>query len=446
MQLFEEAFETREQKQDALISVNLSHNGLSTLATVTSLAQEFPNLKNIDLSNNELRSFGALGHWRRRLRNLDLLILSNNPIEQAIPNYHEDIINWYPTLRILNGVQVRSDEAVFALQQSRADAAKGALPFPVGPPNFNDVGGVGEQFLLDFFASYDKDRVALASKYYDAHSIFSLSVNNSSHSDKAGKMAPGTWDAYIRKSRSLSKLDSTRAIIAREHDGLTQISKCWNSLPKTHHPSLTTDHAKWLVESHTITGLPAPNMPLGTSFSGLLITLHGEFEELDHAKARRSFDRSFVLGPGVAPGSVRVISDMLILRAYGGSEAWIVDPAVAERAQKEQMVLEFSQKSRLNLKYALMCLEESGWNWDTAIARFESVKVFPSRPSTRDFANQPAGYTTGRCNIIDGAILWRGYQREISIQSFNSKALGKVEHLGGDSVQSMNHEALVMES
>jgi nuclear RNA export factor len=379
MQLFEEAFETREKKQDALISVNLSHNGLSTLATVTSLAQEFPNLKNIDLSNNELRSFGALGHWRRRFRSLDLMILSDNPIEQAIPNYHEEIISWYPTLRFLNGIQVRSDETVAALLQSRANAAQGALPFPVGTPSFTDIDGIAERFLLDFFALYDKDRAALAAKYYDPHSMFSLSVNNSSHSDKAGKMAPGTWDAYIRKSRSLSKLDNTRAIIAREHDGVSQVSKCWSSLPTTHHPSMTTENAKWLVESHTISGLPAPSMPPGTSVSGLLLTIHGEFDELDHAKAKRSFDRSFVLGPGAAPGSVRVISDMLILRAYGGSEAWLVDPAVTqanlERAQKEHMVMEFSQKSRLNLKYALLCLEESEWNWDTAVANFESAKV-----------------------------------------------------------------------
>ena len=58
-----------------------------------------------------------------------------------------------------------------------------------------------------------------------------------------------------------------------------------------------------------------------------MVIVHGSFEEPAvggaHVTARRSFDRTFIIGPGAGLGGIRVISDVLSLRAYGGHEGII---------------------------------------------------------------------------------------------------------------------------
>jgi len=69
--------------------------------------------------------------------------------------------------------------------------------------------------------------------------------------------------------------------------------------------------------------LPGLADPAGQSIhgvDGLILSIHGEFEELPSPsleKALRSFSRTFVLGPG-SPGGppIRVVSDLLVLRAW----------------------------------------------------------------------------------------------------------------------------------
>ena len=135
---------------------------------------------------------------------------------------------------------------------------------------------------------------------------------------------------------------------------------------------------------------------------GFLITIHGEFDELDsatgQAKKRRSFDRTFVLGPGGAAG-VRIVSDLLTLRAYGGIQAFEPDnfeawngehqqtaplpiesavpalPAGLDIAQAEQMVAQLVQQTNMTVQYAKDCLEQVGWQYPAALEAFERVKA-----------------------------------------------------------------------
>ena len=165
---------------------------------------------------------------------------------------------------------------------------------------------------------------------------------------------------------------------------------------------------------------------------GLIIIIHGELLETEplpkSSPTLRSFDRTFVLGPGIGVGGIRVASDVLMLRAYGGCQAWKkedFDPTRSmphiliasaeprlplpdgfgvpapgkevEQVRKEGLALELSKMTRLNLEYSGMCLEQSGWTLDAAMITFERAKVASDFQADPDkFANNYIGRHTGR--------------------------------------------------
>jgi nuclear RNA export factor len=130
-----------------------------------------------------------------------------------------------------------------------------------------------------------------------------------------------------------------------------------------------------------------------------MITVHGEFDEIDgttgQAKKKRSFDRTFIIGPGGASG-VRIVNDMLTVRAYGGAQAfesdhlenWNTDaqqnthdfdaapqlPAGLSVEMAEQMVAELQKRTGLNVAYSKLCLEQVGWNFEKGLEAFNNVK------------------------------------------------------------------------
>lgn len=404
-------FASPQQKREAVVSVTLASNDLLDIRAVTSLSQTFPDLKNLDLSNNQLKDLRSLSGWRWKFRHLDHLVLTGNPIEAELSTHRDEILKWYPALRILNGVQVRSDEAVAA-------ATKGRLPLPILPASFRDELSIAENFIKQFFPAFDTDRSGLVHGYYDAQSTFSLNVNTSApraSEQPVGheKMKPSAWDAYIKKSRNLMKVTHLPTKMSRAHVGTDSIRDAWLSLPPTRHPDLLAEPHKWLIECNSLPGLPDPTGQSPGGVGGLIVTVHGEFHELDSATAQptqsRSFDRTFVLGPGSGIGGIRVVSDMLTLRAWGGSAAWIPESETQHAATTpsspslpqsqpqpsslpeafgvaapgksedqlamENMVLELSRATGMNVEYAALCLEQSGWTLEAALTAFQSAKV-----------------------------------------------------------------------
>ena len=406
MKICDTIFTTAKEKDEAIMSVSLAGNALTNIASVTSLAQTFPGLLNLDLSNNQLRNLQALEGWRWKFRKLDHLVLSGNPLETEDPSYKDSILKWYPTLRMLNKVQVRSSEEI-------RDAPRGELPIPVLGASFRDEASIGETFIKDFFPAYDSDRSALVHGYYDAKSTFSLNINVSApRAPEVINDKPPSWDHYIKRSRNLMKVTHLPAMMARMYTGIDNIQQCWSTLPSTHHPDLLTEPQKWCIECNSIPGLPDPSGQSLGGVGGLIIMVHGEFSEVDvstgQTSNKRSFDRTFVLGPGNGVGGVRVVCDTLVLRAYGGSDAWkptmeaarstasAAGPAAAvnsipiaipdgfgvsapgkpdEQVQKEMVAVELSKRTGMTLQYSGLCLQESGWALEGAMVAFAKVKV-----------------------------------------------------------------------
>lgn len=96
---------TQEAKEQAIHSVTLSGNNLQNTHAVYQLCNHFRHIQNLDLSNNAFATLDALKPWKGRFRNVEHLIIDSFPS----PNWEEEIISWFPKLKILNGNQVRPD-------------------------------------------------------------------------------------------------------------------------------------------------------------------------------------------------------------------------------------------------------------------------------------------------------------------------------------------------
>ncbi|KAL3424806.1 mRNA export factor MEX67 (TAP domain-containing protein) [Phlyctema vagabunda] len=107
-------FKSAAEKQEAIISVMLSDNDLPNVSLVTSLANTFPDLKNLDLSRNMFADLQSLEGWRYKFRKLEILMLTGNPITTLLPHYQMEILRWFPTLKELNGCPMRTQEELAA--------------------------------------------------------------------------------------------------------------------------------------------------------------------------------------------------------------------------------------------------------------------------------------------------------------------------------------------
>ena len=105
-----------------------------------------------------------------------------------------------------------------------------------------------------------------------------------------------------------------------------------------------------------------------------MLSVHGEFyEQSDRGELRRSFDRTFLLGPAVQtnPGSLCVVvSDLLVLRPYSGRDAWVVS-----MEQEGGLLVEMRRRTGLNEPFAQLLLKEVNGDIEAGVRRFEEAKV-----------------------------------------------------------------------
>ena len=411
MVVLEKSFDTTDELNAAITSVSLANNGLADLSMVSSLSLTLKKLHNLDLSNNKFEKLSSLHLWKNRLLQLQHLIVSGNPLEQNEPDYPQEIIQWYPQLRMLNNVQVRTEEEI-------ASKAKGtALPFPIRTALFQDEGGIAETFVRTFFTGFDTNRSRLAELYYDEQSDFSFAVNTGAprDPDATAHTEKQEWGEYIKNSRNLKKITHVNARQNRQFRGPKAVADAFATMPKTKHPSLEAEARKWMIEAHIQPSVPDPTGQSAGGVDGFMISVHGEFEEVDVATGRgsqkkRSFDRIFIIGPG-GPSGVRIVNDMLTIRAYGGAQAFetdnfegwnndtaqpsqqpaaptVTNPEVSNNANAmpqlpagltievaEQMVMQMQQQTGMTIAYSKDCLEQVGWEWGRALEAFASVKA-----------------------------------------------------------------------
>ncbi|KAI1277083.1 hypothetical protein F5Y07DRAFT_364030 [Xylaria sp. FL0933] len=377
MAVCEGLFTTAQAKREAVVSISLAGNSITDVSQIMSLSDTFPDTVNLDLSRNQFKDIKALKKWRYRLRNLQTLLLNENPIEVTDPNYKTEVVSWFPKLLNLSGTQVRTPEQVAA-----AEAASRPTPIPQTGPDFRDISQVGETFITEFLQLYDTDRYNLAAKYYDEQSTFSIAVNtNSPH---APEVPVPTWGAYIKFSRNHIKINHSGPRQQRLFTGVNQIQTLWQQLPPTQHPTLAAHLDRYLVDCHPIHGLadPTGQNPLGVD--GLIMTVHGDFDDQEPGTAKtakRSFSRTFILGPG-APGRnlIRVVTDMLSIKAFAHlppvpTAQTTTQTTTIDDQQKQQMLLELSRQTGMTAEFSRFCLDGANWNFDQALASFHEKRA-----------------------------------------------------------------------
>ncbi|KAL4942172.1 hypothetical protein BDV06DRAFT_212062 [Aspergillus oleicola] len=432
MKVWELNFDNPGARREAVESVSLADNQLANITVVTTLSQTFPDLKNLDLSNNNFADAQALIGWRWKFRKLQFLDLSGNPFS-ADPIFKDTMLKWYPELRTLNNTQVRTDEEL---------AEQKKTPIPVRPPHFQDESQIAENFIRSFFTGYDGNRAEVLSGFYDNNSTFSLNVNTSA--PRAQQTEPAPWDPYLKKSRNLLKISHLPARMSRTYVGAEKIRELWTTLPQTRHPDIVANPHEWLIECFPIPGLPDVSGQSATGVGGFLIMVHGKFEEDNAGKIEtRSFDRTFILGPGAGVGGIRVISDVLCLRAYGGNEAWQLEPQTAAaqqtaapatnppapagygqpapgkadaQVQQEQLVIQLSAKTTMTLQYSELALSGNGWNMDAALKNFEELKHEHSDYDPIDHLNDIFSHPSTLSSVSDVSQRLQDYESSLDTE------------------------------
>ena len=378
MTICDEAFPSPTAKRESVPSITLANNNIGSVQQVYELAVTFPEIKNLDLSGNKIANIGNLNRWRGRLRNLETLLLNGNPIdEDETFGYQQELLEWFPRLQNLSGRQVRTADQVAAAEAAKAAARP--TPLPQNGSDFRDTSGIASSFLTEFFPMYDTDRTRAATKFYDSESRFSLSVITHSHRHQAdAPILP--WAAYMKFSRNLSRITNVPTRVQRLVQGGAMIKELWAMLPPTKHPDIKTEIHKYLVDCHPLPGLLDPSGQSANGVDGLVVSAHGEYEELDQPTGKtgkRSFTRTFVLGPA-APGSplpYRVVSDMLSLRAYNTLPDQPAQAPADTQDPKQEMIAELSRRTNMTAAYSEMCLAQVGWDFDSALVKFNETKA-----------------------------------------------------------------------
>lgn len=89
-------------------SINLSNNSLKDINGISTLAQTYPNLKNLCLANNQISKFRSLEVWKNKFKELRELLMMNNPIT-ADALYRAEMLRLFPKLVILDNILVRDE-------------------------------------------------------------------------------------------------------------------------------------------------------------------------------------------------------------------------------------------------------------------------------------------------------------------------------------------------
>ncbi|KAI4229917.1 MAG: hypothetical protein L6R36_000426 [Xanthoria steineri] len=378
----ESVFADRATKAEQVQSISLTNNGLTSVGPVLDLARAFPDIRNLDLSNNRFGDLRALEPFRGKFKKLEWLILTPNPMQiQA-----STVVSWFPSLQTLDDAQVSTELG------SLNPTAGNELPFGTIKDNFQDQGGIAESAIRDLLLGTDSDRASLVAKLYDDDSTFSLSYNSSA--PRLATAQSTNWEAHVKQSRNLKKVTSLGPRIQRLARGVAQIQEAFKTIPPTRHPDLVGESSRYSFDCTPIPGVPDPQNGSACGVGGLKVDVHGSFDEIDNAtgihNATRSFDRVFILGPGKGQQPLRIISDILILRAEGGHDAFNPQvttrpelpssaetaPFPADSSKKQATVAgEVSKATGLTMEWATNLLSESGWDFQTALENFKAART-----------------------------------------------------------------------
>ncbi|CCD27313.1 Mex67p NDAI_0K01220 [Naumovozyma dairenensis CBS 421] len=311
-------------------SLNLSDNSIKDVKSLSTLAQTFPNLKNLCLANNQIFKIQSLDIWKNKFKELRELLMTNNPITNS-QMYKTEMLRLFPKLIVLDNVIVRDEQKLNSIF---------TLPMKIQQFFFenNELGSSSTDFVTNFLNLWDNDRNQLLN-LYTPQSQFSIAVDTSQPPSTVEELdANPSFGYYLSMSRNICKVSSEKSIQQRLYLGPEFIGNVFKALPKSKH---------YLQERSNDYSMEAIAYP---QVNGFLITLHGVFDEVakpdfdingkqaaksstsnrnrrynhGHSPAtnrlsKKSFDRTWVIVP--MNNTVVIASDLLTVRPFV-SNAW----------------------------------------------------------------------------------------------------------------------------
>ncbi|KAI0346534.1 NTF2-like protein [Trametopsis cervina] len=425
-------FKIAGQLKPEVQTISLAHNGLGSAIFITTLSHYLPRLANLSLEDNNLRVWKDLDYIsgrRGKLEHLRELILKGNPIRELeyqnnrVEKYKTEVARRFPSLEMLDQepvVKIAFDvplASTSASVPSKLRSGSSSFPSDMMPSFVTGVdGNLISNFLMHFFPLYDNQRSALIDAYHPS-ATFSFSANTGiparariegyHHSKEMPNQKKLEWAPWLNGgnggSRNLSRMGGNVEKMEKSlHVGSEEAVKAMANLPSTRH-DVAGSPEKFCVDAWPVSH--------GDGMA-LFMTIHGQFTELP-TEGIRSFDRSFMLAP--APeGSrakqsgwdVMILSDQLVVRAYSNHTAWEPGPLRVQAGEipastdsgssaavltpeaqaslhqalasipepQRSLVLQVCQRTGLNVRFAVECLEGNGWEIERAIANFEQVK------------------------------------------------------------------------
>ncbi|KAH9998801.1 NTF2-like protein [Russula compacta] len=413
-------FKLASQLKPPVRTVSLAHNNLQSTHVITTIAHYLPSLANLSLENNSLRvwrdldSISQLSDKKDKLSKLRELILIGNPIRELdyqnnrVDTYRNNIMRRFPTLELLDKepvTKISFDAPQTPHPAGSSDSRPTAKDFPatMQPPLIAGVdGGIITSFLARFFPLFDTQRATL-SNVYNELATFSFQANTSiparakiqgfQYSKEMPNQRHLEWSPWLGAgSRNLSRVaGAVDKMLKSIHVGRENVLSAMSSLPQTKHDIVGA------AEKFCIDAWPVTHEDRTTLF----LSIHGQLIE-EPVGGVRSFDRSFVLVPApkgsrakTSGWDVEILSDQLVIRAYSSHEAWSPGPlhvqavpssqssALPASVQQElgaipepqrSLVTQICTLTRLNVQFAVDCLENNGWDVNRAVANFEQVK------------------------------------------------------------------------
>lgn len=418
---------SREPQLQGCQSVNLADNKLRDITTIGTLAQTFPELRNLCLANNQIGRINALEPWKNKFKHLRELLMTNNQVT-GNNMYRQEMMRIFPKLAILDNTMVRDTQRLDAIYN---------FPLKLNQFHFDNdqLAQTSTQFVTNYLDCWDSpDRCANLLQLYTPQSQFSVcadtSVPPSTTRDSDQNPAFGY---YVPHSRNISKVSSEKSLEQRLATGQEQIATAFKQLPASKH-ALQTDPTGYAMQT-----MAYPQV------NGFMVVLHGYFEEtakpqLDNASApssggnkynnrgkrnsnhtpannrlsKKAFDRTWVVVP--MNGSFIIASDILVVRTYTAN-TWSqpapipapapvpaqapvpvpgqmpmapgvapgapvmaaaptlqLPPDVAARLTPVQLDLlnKLHLQTKLNAEYTYMLAEQSGWNYENAVKGFQA--------------------------------------------------------------------------
>lgn len=208
-------------------SVNLADNQLKDISAISTLAQTFPNLKNLCLANNQIFRFRSLEVWKNKFKDLRELLMTNNPITTD-KLYRTEMLRLFPKLVVLDNVIVRDEQKLQTVY---------SLPMKIQQFFFeNDaLGQSSTDFATNFLNLWDNNREQLLN-LYSPQSQFSVSVDSTiPPSTVTDSDQTPAFGYYMSSSRNISKVSSEKSIQQRLSIGQESINSIFKTLPKTKH-------------------------------------------------------------------------------------------------------------------------------------------------------------------------------------------------------------------